>query len=232
MHRFQGIYDRAARRKGGEKALQQLLSSPKPPAELEKISADRYLAMMTKCINRAGFNWKVIDNKWPEFEQAFFGFNIDTLLMLSDEQWEAYMQDRRVVRNWQKIKTVRDNARFIHELGLSNDESKKGSISKLIAHWPPTDQIGLHRFLKEHGSRLGGQTCRYFLRAMGKDGFILSRDVMSALISAGLDIKEPASSQRDMTRIQQLFNLWHTESGLPFTHLSMIASFSCGDNLT
>lgn len=236
MSSFQIIYDRAVGRKGGETALQQRLLTPKSPAELEDISSDRYLAMMTRCINRAGFNWTVIDNKWPDFEQAFFGFRIDTLLMLSDEQWEAYLQDKRVVRHWQKIKTVRDNARFIASLeqesyAHSLEHSKAESISGLIAQWPASDQTGLHAFLKKHGSRLGGQTGRYFLREMGKDGYSLSRDVISALISSGLDIRPQASSQRDLNLIQQTFNQWHEEHGLPYTHLSMIAGFSCGDNL-
>ena len=109
---FSTILARAEARKGGELALAQLMPYVASQEELVDLPDDRYLAMMTKCINQAGFSWKVIENKWPEFEQAFFGFDPLKLSYLSPEQWEAYASDRRVVRNWQKIKALQDNVFF------------------------------------------------------------------------------------------------------------------------
>ena len=68
---FSTILARAEARKGGELALAQLMPYVASQEELVDLPDDRYLAMMTKCINQAGFSWKVIENKWPEFEQAF-----------------------------------------------------------------------------------------------------------------------------------------------------------------
>jgi hypothetical protein len=65
---------------------------------------------------------------------------------------------------------------------------------------------------------------------MGKDCFILSQDVVVALRGAGLDIAENPSSQRDMKKIQQQFNQWHTETKLPFSHMSRILACSVGEN--
>ena len=96
---FSTILARAEARKGGELALAQLMPYVASQEELVDLPDDRYLAMMAKCINQAGFSWKVIENKWPEFEQAFFGFDPLKLSYLSPEQWEAYASDRRVVRN-------------------------------------------------------------------------------------------------------------------------------------
>lgn len=226
MPRFQAIHNRALERKGGEAALAELLPAPRSKEELLSIGEDRYLAMMTKCINQAGFSWKVIENKWPQFEEAFFQFRVDTLLMLSDEQWEAYTQDTRVVRNWQKIKTVKDNSLLIHDERLD----RTGGIAALIAEWPETDQVGLLDYLKKKGSRLGGNTSQWFLRNMRKDGFVLTRDVVGALITAGLDIKAQPTSKREYKLIQDTFNGWQQDTGLCMTHLSKIAAFSFGDN--
>lgn len=222
---FSTIQARAEERKGGAAALQNLLSSHLSPQDLADIPEDRYLSAMTKCINRAGFSWKVIDRKWPEFEEAFFGFKLDTLALLSDEQWEAYLEDRRVVRSGQKIKALRDNVSFVYDLRFTD----KG-LANLIANWPCTDQIGLMALLKKRGSRLGGNTGQYFLRMMGKDTFILSRDVILTLQSAGLDIKSEPSSQREHKLIQAAFNAWHEESGTSYTHISQICAYSNGDN--
>ncbi len=85
-------------------------------------------------------------------------------------------------------------------------------------------------YMKEHGSRLGGKTSQYFLRSIGKDGFILSTDVVMALQHFGLDIADMPTSKRDMNKIQELFNKWHDETGLSYTHLSKISSYSIGKN--
>jgi 3-methyladenine DNA glycosylase Tag len=223
---FEKIRKLAEDRKGGKAGLEALLShKPKTPRTLEKITDDRYLAMMTRCIFQAGFNWKVIENKWAGFEEAFYGFNPKGLVHLSPEQWEAYAEDKRVVRNWIKIRSVLDNAHFILQ-----EAEHHGSFAKFFARWPVSDQVGLMQHMKKHGSRLGGNTATYFLRFMGKDSFILSQDVVARLKASGVEIQDKPSSLKDLKACQEAFNLWHEQSGLPYTHLSRIAGMSIGQN--
>lgn len=225
MKQFRTIRARAEKRKGGAAALKKLLPVVATKKKLSALGDDRFLAMMTKVINQAGFSWKVIENKWPQFEEAFFGFDPAKLGLLSPEQWEAYASDRRVVRNWQKIKALQENVFFVQE-----ESRKHGSFGKFLADWPASDQIGLMAHLKQHGSRLGGRSALWFLRRAGKDCFILSRDVVTTLKSVGLDITENPTSKRDLKKVQDQFNAWHRESGLPYSHLSRIAACSVGDN--
>ena len=70
----------------------------------------------------------------------------------------------------------------------------------------------------------------YFFRRVGKDGFVLSRDVVVTLKSTGLDIAERPSTKRDLKKVQVQFNAWHEETKLPFSHLSRIAACSVGEN--
>jgi 3-methyladenine DNA glycosylase Tag len=225
MSGFDDIQSRAQSRKGGARALKALLPKVATNKQLIELADDRYLAMMTKAINQAGFSWKVIENKWPSFEEAFLGFDPRKLSYLSPEQWEAFTSDKRVVRNWQKIKALQDNVFFVQ------DESRRsGGFGKFIAQWPVDDQIGLMAYLKKNGSRLGGQSALWFLRRVGKDCFIPARDVVVLLRSIGLDIAENPTSKRDLNKIQAQFNEWHIETGLPYSHLSRIAACSVGDN--
>lgn len=225
MSGFDDIQSRAQSRKGGARALKALLPKVATNKQLIELGDDRYLAMMTKSINQAGFSWKVIENKWPSFEEAFLGFDPRKLSYLSPEQWEAFTSDKRVVRNWQKIKALQDNVFFVQ------DESRRsGGFGKFIAQWPVEDQIGLMAYLKKNGSRLGGQSALWFLRRVGKDCFIPARDVVVLLRSIGLDIAENPTSKRDLNKIQAQFNEWHIETGLPYSHLSRIAACSVGDN--
>lgn len=223
--KFSKILKLAEKRKGGNAGLTELLNKPLTSTQLARIPDERYLAMMTKCVFNAGFNWKVIEKKWPDFETAFHGFNPKGLAHMSPEKWAAYVDDARIVRNGMKIKTVLDNAHFLLEVA-----EEYGSFAEFFAGWPCDDQIGLMEFLKLYGSRLGGNTGMYFLRFMGKDGFILSRDVIARLQASGLEIKDNPTSKKDRKLIQATFNDWHEETQLPYTHLSRIAGFSIGQN--
>ena len=70
MTSFDALYHLAAANQGGVEALENRLPQPKTVAQLKRLSDDRYLSMMARCIFRAGFVWRVIDNKWPGFEGA------------------------------------------------------------------------------------------------------------------------------------------------------------------
>ncbi len=220
MQDFDTIYTRAAARKGGTQALDALLPSPTDPADLAKLGDDRILSLMAKCVFQAGFSWKVIENKWPGFEEAFHGFQPKPVAYMSDEALEAQLKNAAIVRNWQKIKSIRDNAQFVVELA-----EEHGSAAKFFADWPGTDQIGLMDVLKKRASRLSGTTGQYFLRFLGKDSFVLSKSVVAALIEDGVVDKAP-TSKTALATVQEAFNTWQTESGRPLTQISRVLAMS------
>ncbi len=225
MHTFATILTQAEKRKGGRKALKKLLKPVLSKKKLAQKGDDRFLAMMVRAISQAGFNWTVIANKWPQFEEAFFGFDIKTLACMPPERWEEYLKDKRVVRHWPKIKAVMENTYFIQGIARQH-----GSFATFIAEWPESDQVGLMGYLKKHGSRLGGNSGQWFMRYVGKDCFVLSQDVVTAVQHAGVDVAGKPTSKRDLNKVQHAFNQWHEETGLFYTHLSQIAGFSVGTN--
>jgi 3-methyladenine DNA glycosylase Tag len=167
----------------------------------------------------------VIEKKWPGFEAAFLAFDPKRLTFEPDEFWERLLDDKRIVRNPQKITAVRGNARFVVEIAAEH-----GSFGKFLAGWPADDQVGLLELLGKRGARLGGRTGQYFLRFIGKDGFVTSDDVVACLRDAGVDIAQNPTSKKDLRKIQDAFNAWAKESGLPLTHISRICAMSIGQN--
>ena len=222
---FEAIRARAAKRKGGDAALQALLPKVASARTLAKLADDRALAQMAQRIFSAGFVWRVVESKWPGFEAAFLRFAPKRLLFQPDEFWTDLAADARIIRNPQKIKAVRENAQFVSDIAREH-----GSFGRFLADWPTDDQVGLLAVLDKRGSRLGGRSGQYFLRFVGKDTFITSGDVVACLRDAGLDIAEHPTSQRDLARIQGQFNAWAEETGLPYTHLSRICAMSVGEN--
>jgi 3-methyladenine DNA glycosylase Tag len=218
---FVKIYDRAAKRKGGAKELEKMIRLPmKTPRQLANIPDDRYLAEMTRGVFNAGFVWKIIEHKWDGFEEAFWKFNVMRCAYMSDEDIDQLAEDERIVRNRQKITTVRDNAVMVFELS-----SKYGSFGKMIGDWPDQDYIGLLDLLKKRGSRLGGLTPQYALRRLGKSGFVLGRDGTAALIDAGVIDKFP-TGKAAMRNVQEAYNQWMEESGLSLAQISRVLSLS------
>lgn len=227
MPSFASIRQRAARRKGGDDILAGLLPPVLERVRLAELGDDRFLAEMARRIFCSGFAWSVIARKWPAFEEAFLGFQPRRLLTQPPDFWDRLTADSRIVRNGRKIMAVGDNARFIADIGAGH-----GSFGRFLADWPSSDQIGLMALLTRRGSRLGGNTGQYFLRFVGWDGFILSRDVVACLRDAGLDIAENPTSQKDRAKIQAQFNDWAEQTALPYTHLSRICAMSVGENYT
>ena len=222
MRDFDEIWAIAAARKGGEAALETLMPQIRTPRELAAIGDDRVLATMTRAVFSAGFNWKVIEAKWPGFEEAFAGFDPARLMFLDDDDLARLMKDARIVRNGAKIASVRDNAAFLCALA-----DEYGSAAKAIANWPDDDFIGLVDLLARRGARLGGTTALYFLRFLGRDGFLLSPDVVAALIREGVIDKAP-TSKAALKAVQAAFGAWAGASGRPLAHISRTLALSVG----
>lgn len=143
IEKFDAIYQRAAERKGGEDQLEALLSHPLSKEELAAIPNDRWLAAFSMKVFQSGISWSVVRKKWPNFEEVFFGFKIEPLLMLSDEQWETKATDERIIRHLTKVMSIPANARMIHEASIQH-----GSFGKMVADWPQEKITELWAYLK------------------------------------------------------------------------------------
>lgn len=224
MHSVDELFDMAAQFRGSRDVIEDMMPTIKSSEELAAISDDRILAGMTRAIFQAGFNWKVIENKWPGFEEAFEGFVPVRWKFMSDDDLDTLLKDTRIVRNGMKIQTVRDNAILLCDL-----EDEYGSAAKCIAEWPMEDFTGLLAMLHKRGSRLGGATAQYFLRFLGKDGWVTGRDVVAALVREGVIEKAP-TSKAAQAKVQAAFTQWSRESGRPFAHISRLLALSIGPN--
>lgn len=221
MKSFNWIYEHVQAHKAGQD-IEALLPQVKSADELKAIGDDRFLSEMSLRVFRAGIRHAVVDAKWPAFELAFFGFDPEKIILMSDDQLENLMQNDQIIRHWGKIKSVRTNAAMITELAAQH-----GSFAHFIADWPVTDIIGLWALLKKQGQQLGGKSGAYFLRQIGKDTFVLTDDVVAALKAQDIIDKAP-TSKRDLQIVQNCFNQWQQESGRPMAHISRLLSYTVG----
>lgn len=222
MKKFSKLFDLAAARKGGKRALDALISKPKSSTSLARIADDRWLSGMAKSVFRAGFNWTVVENKWPDIEAAYDGFDPRAVAFQSDDDLDVLVKDPRVIRQWRKLKAIRSNAQYLVELA-----DEHGSAASHFANYPPTEYIHLLAEFKQRGAFLGGTTAQYFLRTMGKDSFILSRDVVAALLREKIFDGSP-TSKSSLAAIQNAFNEWVDDGGRSLTRVSRVLAFTVG----
>ncbi len=126
----------------GKAELARRLPKVKSAAALKRVTDDRYLSLMSLRIFRAGLRHDMVDAKWPAFEKVFRGFEPRKVRAMSDEQVEALMGDRRLIRHLGKLKSVHANSAAMIELaeehggsapisrsGPASASSRSGTIS-------------------------------------------------------------------------------------------------------
>ncbi|WP_161866957.1 DNA-3-methyladenine glycosylase I [Pseudomonas yangonensis] len=216
MRDYKWLHEFCLNRFGSAKALEAMLPEPRSDAALRALSDDRYLSLMSLRIFRAGLKHSLVDAKWPAFEEVFFGFDPEKVVLMGAERLENLMQDARLIRHLGKLKSVPRNAQFILDV-----RREKGSFGALIADWPVTDIVGLWKYLARQGNQLGGLSAPRFLRMVGKDTFVPTDDMVAALKAQGVINKAP-TSQKDLAAVQAAFNQWQAESGRPLCQLSVM----------
>lgn len=220
MRSLAEILDIAVARHGGAEAVLAAVPAVKSPAELEQIPDATWLAQFARGIFQAGISWQVVDNKWPGITAAFHDFHPARVAMIEGDALDDLLMNPDVIRSGAKITAIRDNAVWMGQVA-----AEQGSFAARIAHWPVNDHAGLLTWLAKEGSRLGGNTGAYALRALGREGFLLSADVTERLIVEGV-IDAPATSTRALKSVQEAFNQWQAESGLSLTAISRILAQS------
>lgn len=198
---FAPILEAALTRHGGA-ALEARMAQPLSVAELEAVGDDRYLSQMSLRIFRAGLKHSLVDAKWPAFEEVFFGFEPRRVRAMPDEAVEALLGDRRLIRHWGKLKSVRVNGAAMIAVA-----EQHGSFGRWLARWPATDIVGLWEALAKRFSQMGGQF-QPDLSAHGRQGhlhpdaFGLSR--FAALGSGRRGAEKPQGPRGRASLLQRL----------------------------
>jgi 3-methyladenine DNA glycosylase Tag len=205
----------AARRRVGEAELRARMPAVSTVEALRAVGDDRYLSLMSRRIFRAGLKHSLVDARWPAFEEVFCGFDLRRVRAMNDEETEALMNDRRLIRHWGKLKSVRSNAAAMQDVA-----EQQGSFGAYLAGWPTPDTVGLWGDLAKRFQQMGGNSGPYFLRMAGKDTFILTQSVVAALNHWKAFAGTP-KTKSDRAKVQSVFNAWAGETGLPLAHLSM-----------
>ncbi|MGD8491472.1 MAG: DNA-3-methyladenine glycosylase I [Anaerolineae bacterium] len=109
-----------------------------------------YLEELTKSIFQAGFSWQVIEDKWPNFQQAFDHFDIASVAGYGIPDVERLVADPGIVRNRRKIEATIHNARVMWDL-----IQEHGSFHEYLRSLDRLDYAGRRKELSARFKNLG-----------------------------------------------------------------------------
>jgi 3-methyladenine DNA glycosylase Tag len=120
-----------------------------PPRERPDDDAG-YLEQLTKAIFRSGFSWRVIRDKWPNFQQAFDQFDVDRVAAYDDWDLERLLNDEGIVRNGRKIEATIQNAQVMRAL-----IAEHGSFHQYLRTLDDLDYRARRKTLSDRFNHLG-----------------------------------------------------------------------------
>ncbi|MBR1479252.1 MAG: DNA-3-methyladenine glycosylase I [Lachnospiraceae bacterium] len=148
-----------------------------------KINHDDDFEFMMLCLEGAsvGLSWKTIMHKKEAYCEAFHDFKIDACAEMTDEELEKQLDNPDIIRNRNKIFSVRKNAQVVKKL-----QEEFGSFDAYLwsftdgeqidGHWKtpaevPTESdisVAMSKDMKKRGIGFVGAVITYsFLQAIG-----------------------------------------------------------------
>jgi 3-methyladenine DNA glycosylase Tag len=120
-----------------------------------------YFDRMSKTIFTAGLNWRMVENKWDNFQRAFADFAPAKVAELTEKDVKALMKDTGIVRNERKIRATIQNAQAVLAI-----EKEFGSVREYLDSFGKKEEA-LQKDLQLRFKHLGPSTGRMFLWSVG-----------------------------------------------------------------
>jgi DNA-3-methyladenine glycosylase I len=119
---------------------------------------------LTKAVFQAGFSWRVVRDKWPNFVRAFDGFDLAAVAGYGQPDIERLVADTGIVRNRRKIEATIHNAQVMWNL-----VQEYGSVHAYLRSLDGLDYAGRRKALTQRFKNLGPTSTFTFLWCVAED---------------------------------------------------------------
>ncbi len=123
-----------------------------------------YFEKITQAAFQAGFSWQVIRQKWPNFQRAFAGFDVDTVASFGEEDVERLLEDPGIVRNGRKIEGTISNARTCQVI-----IAEHGSLQEYLRSLEGNDYYARSKAFSKRFKFIGPMGAYFFFYSVGED---------------------------------------------------------------
>ena len=124
-----------------------------------------YFENLTRVVFQAGLSWQLMANKWPGFQKAFDGFEIDKVAGYGAEDIGRLVEDAGIIRNRQKILATIHNAREFERIAV-----EYGTFQGWLDSIDRSHNYDLVvKRLRSRFKRVGPGTAHIFLWSVGEE---------------------------------------------------------------
>ena len=134
-----------------------------PPRKKPK-NDDEYYEILCQSVFQAGFSWKVVCNKWPNFQKAFHRFQIKKVAALKTQDVDKFLKDPGIIRNNQKIMAVIENAHIVLKI-----QKEFGSFKKFVIALRKLPYENRKKILSDIFSFVGPTGAFHFFWSIGEE---------------------------------------------------------------
>ncbi|MFH2110931.1 MAG: DNA-3-methyladenine glycosylase I [Candidatus Bathyarchaeota archaeon] len=127
-------------------------------------SDDAYFENMSRCVFQAGLSWRLMADKWPNFQRTFDGFEVRKVAGYGADDIRRLSEDSGIIRNRSKIVATIENAREFERVA-----AEAGSFQRWLDGIDKANNYDLVvKRLKARFRRVGPSTAHIFLWSVGE----------------------------------------------------------------
>jgi 3-methyladenine DNA glycosylase Tag len=132
------------------------------PEKIKVKNLADYLEVMSKSIFQAGISWKVVESKWAEIREAFYGFDPVRISRFDITDIDGLTEDKRIIRNRRKIEAIVSNAITLLKL-----DKEYGGFRKYLRSFRNYEELSID--LRKQFKFLGEMGVYHFLWVVGEE---------------------------------------------------------------
>jgi DNA-3-methyladenine glycosylase I len=134
------------------------------PPRITPADDNGYFEQMTKAVFQAGFSWQVVNDKWPNFQQAFDGFDVDRVAAYGPADVDRLLSDPGIVRNGRKIE-----ATIVNAIQIQTIRREFGSFAKYLRSLDDLTYRERQKILAKQFKNLGRTSVFVFLWCVNEE---------------------------------------------------------------
>lgn len=123
---------------------------------------DEYFEILSLMIFQAGFNWKLVREKWKDLKRIFKNFKIRNVAGLTSKQQQELLKNPKMIKNERKIQAIVANAIFLEII------KKFGSFENYLKKLRTLKEKEKIKEIKNRFVGIGDYSAEFFLHSVGE----------------------------------------------------------------
>lgn len=124
---------------------------------------DEYFEILSLMIFQAGFNWKLVRERWKELKKILKGFKMADVARFTNKNKQTLLKNPKMIKNERKIEAIVTNAKIFLEI-----TKKSGSFENYLKNLRTLREKERIKEIKNCFVGIGDYSAEFFLHSVGE----------------------------------------------------------------